>query len=69
MYCHNALKQAQEIEKPLLLTPNEFASMGIMSIYSIRRAIREGTLPYVKIGSHYRINYTQFLRQLNGDPE
>ena len=50
---------------PILLTPNETARTGVLSEYAIRKGIREGTIPYVKIGAHYRINYTKLLQQLN----
>ena len=61
------LDQAMQMERPLLLTPNEVAKTGIMSIYAIRMGIAQNTIPYVKIGSHYRINYTQLLKQMNGE--
>ena len=59
--------RAMEMERPVLLTPNETAKTGIMSIYAIRMGIAQNTIPYVKIGKHYRINYTQLLKQINGD--
>lgn len=64
MYAHSGLEIARHIEKPILLTPNETAATGIMTLYSIRKGIANGTIPYVKIGSHYRINYTKLLKQL-----
>lgn len=59
--------RAMQMDRPVLLTPRQTANTGIMSLYAIRRGIVEGTIPYVKIGSHYRINYTQLLRQVNGE--
>lgn len=63
MYSHDGLDQAQNLEKPIMLTPNEVAKTGIMTLYSVRKGIANGTIPYVKIGHHYRINYTKLLRQ------
>ena len=64
MYNHAGLESAKTIERPIMLTPKEVASTGLMSLYSIRKGIANGTIPYIKIGSHYRINYTKLLRQL-----
>ena len=61
------LDRAMQMERPILLTPNETAKTGIMSIYAIRMGIAQNTIPYVKVGKHYRINYTQLLRQMNGE--
>lgn len=49
---------------PRLITPNELAKTGILPLYSIRKGIANGTIPYVKIGKHYRINYDKFLQML-----
>ena len=49
---------------PILLTPNELAKTGLMSAYSIRQGIKNNTLPYIKIGCHYRLNYTKILEML-----
>ena len=64
MYNHSALERAKEIDKPILLTPNETAATGVMSLYSIRKGIANNTIPFVKIGAHYKINYTKLLKQL-----
>ena len=61
------LDRAMQMERPILLTPNETAKTGIMSIYAIRMGIAQNTIPYVKIGKHYRINYTQLLKQMNAE--
>lgn len=50
---------------PGLVTPNELAKTGILPIYSIRKGIKNGTIPCVKIGNNYRINYDKFLKMLN----
>lgn len=50
---------------PRLVTPNELAKTGILPIYSIRKGIKNGTIPCVKIGNNYRINYDKFLKMLN----
>ena len=57
--------EAMQERKPILLTPNETAKTGIMSAYAIRKGIKDGTVPYVKIGAHYRVNYSKLLQQLN----
>lgn len=49
---------------PRMMTPNQVAKTGILPLYSIRKGIAEGTIPYVKIGSHYRINYDKLLQML-----
>lgn len=49
---------------PRMMTPNEVAKTGVLSLYSIRKGIANGTIPHVKIGSHYRINYDKLLRML-----
>ena len=59
--------RAMELDRPILLTPNETAKTGIMTLYAIRMGIAQNTIPYVKIGKHYRINYTQLLKQINGE--
>lgn len=63
MYTHAGLHHAQSLERPIMLTPNEVAKTGIMTLYSVRKGIANGTIPYVKIGSHYRVNYTKLLKQ------
>ena len=67
MKSHNEFDRAMEMDRPILLTPNETAKTGIMTRYAIRMGIAQNTIPYVKIGKHYRINYTQLLKQINGD--
>ena len=64
-----AFNRAMEMERPLLLTPRQTAATGIMSLYSIRRGIAEDTIPYVKVGKHYRINYNLLLKQMSGNTE
>ena len=49
---------------PRMMTPNQVAKTGILSLYSIRKGIANGTIPHVKIGSHYRINYDKLLKML-----
>lgn len=49
---------------PRMLTPNQVARTGILTEYAVRKGIREGTVPFVKIGSHYRVNYTKLLKML-----
>ena len=67
MKSHYEFDRAMQMERPILLTPNETAKTGIMSIYAIRMGIAQNTIPYVKIGKHYRINYTQLLKQMNAE--
>ncbi len=57
-------RAVQEVQ-PILLTPNETARTGILSLYAIRKGIKDGTIPYVRIGTHYRVNYSKLLKQLN----
>lgn len=64
-----AFDRAMQMDRPLLLTPRQTAATGIMSLYSIRRGIAEETIPFVKIGKHYRINYTLLLQQMSGNAE
>lgn len=54
----------QEKRVPRMLTPNEVARTGILTEYAIRRGIKDGSIPHVKIGSHYRINYDKLLQML-----
>ena len=63
MYNRGALERAKELERPILLTPKEVACTGLMTLYSVRKGIATGTIPYVKVGSHYRVNYTKLLQQ------
>lgn len=49
---------------PRMMTPNQVAKTGILSSYSIRKGIADGTIPHVKIGSHYVINYDKLLQML-----
>lgn len=65
----SAFDRAMQMDRPLLLTPRQTAETGIMSLYSIRRGIAENTIPYVKVGAHYRINYNLLLKQMNGNTE
>ena len=63
----SAFDRAMQMDRPLLLTPRQTAETGILSLYSVRRGIAEGTIPYVKVGKHYRINYTLLLKQMSGN--
>lgn len=56
--------EGQNQNVPRMLTPNEVAKTGILTEYAIRRGIKDGSIPHVKIGSHYRINYDKLLRML-----
>ena len=49
---------------PRMLTPNQVAATGILTEYAIRRGIKDGSIPYVKIGHHYRINFDKLVRML-----
>ncbi len=58
-----AIDTAMQLERPLMLTPAQVAKTGIMSLYAVRKGIADNSIPFVKIGSHYRINYTKLLQQ------
>ena len=49
---------------PVLLSPNQVAATGILTEYAIRKGIVEGSIPHVKIGNRYKINYTKLLQIL-----
>lgn len=49
---------------PRMMTPNQVAKTGILSSYSIRKGIENGTIPYVKIGRNYLINYDKLVKKL-----
>ena len=49
---------------PRMMTPNEVAKTGILPLYSIRKGIANGTIPCVKIGTHYRINYDKLIQMM-----
>ena len=59
-------EEAQKLDRPLLLTPKQVAATGLLSLYAIRKGIAEQTIPFVKIGKHYRINYGKLLEQIEG---
>ena len=58
------IMDTQATSVPRMMTPNEVAKTGILTEYAIRRGIKDGSIPHVKIGSHYRINYDKLLRML-----
>ena len=49
---------------PVLLSPNQVAATGILTEYAIRKGIAENTIPHVRIGSRYKVNYTKLLQML-----
>ena len=51
---------------PVLLTPNEVAETGIMSEYSVRKGIADGSIPYIKIGNRFHVNFTKLLEMIDG---
>lgn len=60
-----AFNEAQKLDVPVFLTPSQVAATGVLSLYGVRRGIAEGTIPFIKVGSHYRINFTKLLEQMN----
>lgn len=50
---------------PVLLTPNEVAETGIMSEHSIRKGIADGSIPYIKIGNRFKVNFTKLLEMID----
>lgn len=62
----NVFEEAQKLDRPILLTPKQVAATGLMTLYAVRQGIAAGTIPYIKIGSHYRVNYGKLLEQIQG---
>ena len=55
---------SENLAPPRMMTPNQVAKTGVLSLYSIRKGIADGTIPHVKIGNNYRINYDKLLKML-----
>ena len=49
---------------PDLRSPNEVAATGILTEYAIRKGIKDGTIPHVKIGSRYLVNFGKLLAMI-----
>lgn len=49
---------------PDLRSPNEVAATGILTEYAIRKGIRDGSIPHVKIGNRYKVNFTKLLAMI-----
>lgn len=50
---------------PVLLSPNQVAATGILTEYAIRKGIAENSIPHVKIGNRFKVNYTKLLQMLD----
>lgn len=59
-------KTSQNIPTPYpdLRSPNEVAATGILTEYAIRKGIKDGTIPHVKIGNRYKINFSKLLAMI-----
>ena len=40
------------------------ARLSGLSTYSIRKGIKEGRIPFIRVGNDFRVNLPAFLRQL-----
>lgn len=60
-----AFKEAQKMDVPIFLTPNQVAATGVLSRYAVMQGIANGSINYVRIGKHYRVNFTKLLEQMN----
>ena len=49
---------------PRLLSINQAAKVGPYSEYTLRKGVKQGTIPYVKIGVKVLINYDKLLKQI-----
>lgn len=56
-----------EKEEPLTLTPRQAAPMVPMGVNQFYAAVREGTIPSLRIGNSIRIPRKKFIAWLNGD--
>lgn len=54
-----------EITYPEMLSPREVAERTGLSYYSLRKMCLEGTIPYIRAGRSFKINYSRFLEMLN----
>ncbi len=45
------------------------ARLSGLSTYYIRKGIQEGRIPFIRIGSDYRVNFPAFLRQLEEESQ
>ncbi len=60
-----AFNEAQKMDRPVFLTPAQVAATGLLSLYAVRKGIADHSIPFVMVGSHFRINYTKLLEQMN----
>lgn len=52
-------------EQPEFLTPQEVAELLRVSVYTVRRWIKEGDLPAYKVGRSWRIDQEELERWLD----
>ena len=46
-------------------TIRETARLTGLSDYSLRKAVKEGTIPFIMCGNRVRINYAMLIEQIN----
>lgn len=51
----------------IFLSIRETAATGILSEHALRLMVKQGRIPYIKIGVKYLINYPQLIEQLNAE--
>ena len=56
-----------EQKVPLMFTIDELANKSSLSSYTIRRWVKEGNLPCIKIGKKHLISWDNFCRFLNSN--
>lgn len=50
---------------PEMLSPREVAERTGLSYYYLRKACLEGTIPHIRAGRSFKINFTAFSEMLN----
>lgn len=50
---------------PEMLSPREVAERTGLSYYYLRKACLEGTIPHIRAGRAFKINFTRFQEMLN----
>lgn len=50
---------------PIMKTIREIAKMGVLPEHAIRTLVREGRIPYIKVGNKALVNFTALCEQLS----
>ena len=63
------MNDMKTIEAPRMMTIRSVAKLGVLPEFALRRGVREGWCPGIRVGNRYLINVDKLIEYLNGQSD